>query len=125
MIFCPFSEAVQKHPDILKTKSELEALEKTVAELKKKGAEEPGSSLMEQTAQASLNRATLRKSQAEQEIERLSYLEHLGLARKVSELRWELSPEHECELRRRQRSKDVIKSRALAQKREKGMELER
>lgn len=62
---------------------------------------------------------------AEQDIERLSYLERLGLARKVSELRWELSPEHECELRERQRSKDVIKSRAQAQKREKGVELER
>ena len=62
---------------------------------------------------------------AEQEIDRLSYLERLGLARKVSELRWELSPEHECELRQLQRSKDVIKSRAQAQKREKGVELER
>ena len=62
---------------------------------------------------------------AEQEIERLSYLERLGLARRVSELGWELSPEHEHELRRRQRSKDVIKSRAQERKREKGMDLER
>src|SRR5215472_7174652 len=62
---------------------------------------------------------------AEQEIERLSHLESLGLARKVSELRWELSPEHERKLRQRQRSKDVIKSRAQAQKREKDVELER
>ncbi|HEX5065733.1 MAG TPA: Wzz/FepE/Etk N-terminal domain-containing protein [Myxococcota bacterium] len=61
----------EKHPDIVKVKAELAELEKTVAELKEKGAADPTGSLMEQTAQASLQRATLRKSQAEQEIERL------------------------------------------------------
>ena len=40
---------------------------------------------------------------AEQEMERLAYLEKLGLARRVGERSWELSPEHEPELRRRQR----------------------
>lgn len=62
---------------------------------------------------------------AEQEIDRLKYLEKLGLARRVSEMTWELSPEHERELRERQRSKDVIKSRAHArQQRERGGERE-
>lgn len=61
----------EKHPDILKTKSELAELEKTVAENKRRGAEEPGGSLLEQQAGASLQRATLRRSQAQEEIERL------------------------------------------------------
>jgi len=62
---------------------------------------------------------------AQQEIDRLSYLERLGLSRRVSELSWELSRDHEAELRRRQRSKDVIKSRAYERQREKGVEVER
>jgi type IV secretory pathway VirD2 relaxase len=49
---------------------------------------------------------------AEQEMERLAYLERLGLARRIDERAWELSPEHEPELRRRQREHDIIKSRA-------------
>jgi len=61
----------EKHPDILKTQSELAELEKTVAELKRRGAEEPGGSLLEQQAGASLQRASLRRSQAQEEIERL------------------------------------------------------
>jgi hypothetical protein len=52
-------------------------------------------------------------------------LERLGLARKMSELSWELSHDHERELRRGQRSKDVIKSSAQKRQREKGIELER
>ena len=62
---------------------------------------------------------------AHQEMDRLRYLERLGLARHVGELSWELSPDHERELRRRQRSKDVIKSRAHERQRERGVELER
>lgn len=61
----------EKHPDILKTKSELAELEKTVAELKRRGLEEPGGTLMEQQAGASLQRASLRRTQAQEEIERL------------------------------------------------------
>ena len=55
---------------------------------------------------------------AEQEIERLGFLERLGLARRMGERSWELSPEHEPELRRRQREHDIIKSRAREQQRE-------
>lgn len=49
---------------------------------------------------------------ANQEVERLQYLEKLGLARRTDERSWQLSENHERELRDRQRSKDVIKSRA-------------
>jgi uncharacterized protein DUF3363 len=64
---------------------------------------------------------------AEQEIKRLQFLEKLGLAQRVSERSWELSPEHEPELRRRQREHDIIKSRAHEQRREreKDLDLER
>src|SRR5712692_6764839 len=62
---------------------------------------------------------------AEQEIERLQYLEKLGLARRIDERRWELSPEHEPELRRRQREHDIIKTRARERQREQGFERER
>ena len=61
---------------------------------------------------------------AEQEMERLAYLEKLGLARRVEERSWELSPEHEAELRRRQRERDIIKTRARARQRERGEERE-
>ena len=43
------------------------------------------------------------KVRATQEMERLAYLEKLGLARQIGERSWELAPEHEPELRRRQR----------------------
>jgi type IV secretory pathway VirD2 relaxase len=62
---------------------------------------------------------------AEQEMKRLQFLEKLGLAQRVSERVWELSPEHEPELRRRQREHDIIKSRAHEQRREKDLDLER
>jgi type IV secretory pathway VirD2 relaxase len=62
---------------------------------------------------------------AEQEIERLQYLEKLGLARRTDERSWELSPEHEPELRRRQREHDIIKTRAREHQREQGFERER
>ncbi len=62
---------------------------------------------------------------AEQEIERLEYLQKLGLSRRIDERRWELSPEHEPELRRRQREHDIIKTRAQERQREQGFERER
>ena len=43
-------------------------------------------------------------------MERLAYLEKLGLARRIGERSWELAPEHEPELRRRQREHDIIKT---------------
>ena len=49
---------------------------------------------------------------AEQEIDRLQYLTDLGLAERTGERAWKISPEHERDLRTRQRSQDVIKSRA-------------
>jgi type IV secretory pathway VirD2 relaxase len=61
---------------------------------------------------------------AEQEIERLQYLEKLGLARRIDERIWELAPEHEPELRRRQRERDIIKTRARERQRERGEERE-
>ena len=64
----------EKHPDIVKTKAEIEELEKTVADLKQRNAEEPTGSLMELQAQSSLKRATLRREQAQAEIEQLQDL---------------------------------------------------
>jgi len=63
----------------------------------------------------------------EQEVERLQFLEKHGLARRVGERSWELSPEHEAELRRRQREYDILKTRARDKGREQnhGPELER
>jgi len=55
---------------------------------------------------------------AEQEMERLRFLERIGLARQIDEHTWELSPEHEPELRRRQREHDIIKSRAREREQE-------
>src|SRR5713101_944032 len=66
----------------------------------------------------------LARVRAEQEIERLQYLEKLGLARRVDERSWELAPEHEAELRRRQRERDIIKTRARERQRERGEERE-
>src|SRR5271156_208375 len=53
---------------------------------------------------------------AEQEIDRLQFLSGLGLAKRVDERSWELSQDHERELRERQVSKDVIKSRSRRQR---------
>jgi type IV secretory pathway VirD2 relaxase len=66
------------------------------------------------------------KVRAEQEMERLAYLEKLGLARQIGERSWELAPEHEPELRRRQRENDILKTRARErqQKREREHEQE-
>ena len=54
---------------------------------------------------------------AQQENDRLQFLEGLGLARRIDERSWQLSETHERELRERQRSKDVIKSRAHSRQR--------
>jgi type IV secretory pathway VirD2 relaxase len=66
------------------------------------------------------------KVRAEQEMERLAYLEKLGLARQIGERSWELAQEHEPELRRRQRENDILKTRARErqQKREREHEQE-
>ena len=65
----------EKHPDIIKTKAEITQVEGEVAKLKEKGAEgSEGGSLIQQQAQASLQRATLRRKTAEVEIERLQDL---------------------------------------------------
>ena len=62
-----------------------------------------------------------------QEIERLRFLEKLELARRIGERSWELSPDHEPELRRRQREHDIIKTRARERDRgrDQGPDLER
>jgi len=54
---------------------------------------------------------------AEQEIDRLNYLTGLGLARRIDEHSWQLSETHERELRDRQQSNDVIKTRARERQR--------
>jgi type IV secretory pathway VirD2 relaxase len=64
------------------------------------------------------------RTRAEQEIARLEFLEDLGLARRVGERSWELAPEHEAELRRRQREHDIIKSRARERQRQRGLDRE-
>jgi len=53
---------------------------------------------------------------AEQEIDRLQFLSGLGLAHRVGERSWQLSDDHERDLRERQVSKDVIKSRSRRQR---------
>ncbi len=51
---------------------------------------------------------------SEQEMQRLQFLEGQELARKIGSLAWELSPDHERELRARQLAMDVIKRQAEA-----------
>jgi type IV secretory pathway VirD2 relaxase len=51
---------------------------------------------------------------AQQEIQRLEFLEELGLARRIDSLSWKLAADHEPELRARQRSMDIIKRQADA-----------
>jgi type IV secretory pathway VirD2 relaxase len=70
-------------------------------------------------------RSEAARVRAEQEMKRLEYLESFGLARRIGERSWELSPEHEPELRRRQREHDIIKTRARERQREQGFERER
>src|SRR5229473_587711 len=54
---------------------------------------------------------------AEQEIDRLQFLSGLGLAQRIDERSWQLSENHERELRDRQQSNDVIKTRARERQR--------
>jgi hypothetical protein len=42
----------------------------------------------------------------------------MGLAQRVGEASWKLSQDHERDLRERQISKDIIKSRARSQRRD-------
>jgi hypothetical protein len=62
---------------------------------------------------------------AEQEIDRLQFLSGLGLAQRVDERSWQLSDDHERDLRERQVSKDVIKSRAHSRQRAIDTEMDR
>ena len=63
---------------------------------------------------ASFHTTTAAKLRAEQEMRRLQFLEGVGLARRLDTQEWELSPDHERELRRRQLAMDVIKRQAVA-----------
>jgi hypothetical protein len=56
---------------------------------------------------------------------RLQFLEGVGLARRVGEASWELSQEHERNLRERQQSKDIIKRPARSQRRDRDHGLDR
>jgi type IV secretory pathway VirD2 relaxase len=49
---------------------------------------------------------------AKQEIDRLKYLEKIGLAKRIEEQTWELAVNHEPELRRLQQEHDIIRTRA-------------
>ena len=65
----------EKHPDMVKTRAEIEALEATVAALENSdGDEAHGGSLLFQQTQAQARRATLRRQAAEEEIARLKRL---------------------------------------------------
>jgi type IV secretory pathway VirD2 relaxase len=62
---------------------------------------------------------------ADQELARLQVLEGMGLARRVGEASWELSQEHERNLRERQQSKGIIKRQARSQRRDRDHGLDR
>jgi type IV secretory pathway VirD2 relaxase len=62
---------------------------------------------------------------AEQEIDRLQFLSGLGVARRVDDYSWQLDEKHERELRDKQRSQDVIKSRAYDRQRGSGRDRDR
>ncbi len=64
------------------------------------------------------------RTRAQQEIDRLQFLEQLGLAQRIDERSWQLSENHERELRDRQQSNDIIKTRARERQRQKGAERE-
>jgi len=63
-------------------------------------------------------RSEAARVRAEQEIDRLKFLSGLGVARQLDERAWQLSQDHERLLRDRQRSIDVIKSRAHSRQRD-------
>lgn len=62
-------------------------------------------------------RSDAARIRAEQEVDRLQFLSGLGLAQRIDERSWQLSENHERELRARQQSKDVIKTRARERQR--------
>ena len=63
-------------------------------------------------------RSEAARVRTEQEIDRLKFLSGLGVARQIDEPTWQLSQDHERLLRDRQRSIDVIKSRAHSRQRD-------
>ena len=64
-----------KHPDVIKTKREVTELEAVVAEMKERGIDENSTgSLLQQQAQASVQRASLARQAAEAELVRLQDL---------------------------------------------------
>ena len=60
-----------KHPDVIATKAEIAAVDANVAALGEESASDAQPSLMQQQAQAQVNRSRLRRGAAEAEIERL------------------------------------------------------
>jgi type IV secretory pathway VirD2 relaxase len=62
--------------------------------------------------------------QAEQEIERLAFLEGMGLARGLGDNRWQVEPDFRERLLTIQRERDVVKSRARVHARQREQELE-
>ena len=60
------------------------------------------------------------KDRMRQEVERLIYLEGLGLAKRIGESSWQLSPDHQSKLREMQRDNDIIKRRE--RERQQGLE---
>lgn len=67
-------------------------------------------------------RSEAARIRAEQELDRLQFLSGIGLARRVDERSWQLSENHESELRQRQESKDVIKTRARERQRQRSQQ---
>jgi type IV secretory pathway VirD2 relaxase len=63
-------------------------------------------------------RSEAARVRAQQEIDRLQFLLGQGLARRIDERSWQLAEDHERQLRDRQRSIDVIKSRNHGRPRE-------
>jgi type IV secretory pathway VirD2 relaxase len=55
-----------------------------------------------------------------QEVERLDFLERIGLAKRIGESSWQLSPDHEAKLREMQRDRDILKR--LERERKQGLE---
>jgi len=70
-------------------------------------------------------RSEAARVRAQQEIDRLQFLSGQGLARRIDERSWQLAEDHERQLRDRQRSIDVIKSRTHGRQREIDGALER
>jgi type IV secretory pathway VirD2 relaxase len=62
------------------------------------------------------------KDRMRQEVERLVFLEKIGLAQSIGESTWQLSPDHESKLREMQHDHDILKR--LARERQQGLERE-